>query len=269
MCRMLGVMCNDEDLLPCAVAQYGEALRCSGEGQHDGVGVGYYQLDDPLLIRRPSAALKDVDYRELLKNIKSKVVLAHVRRATVGAWKDSNTHPFRFRRWLFAHIGHLPGVESARQRILDQLPSFLARDIRGETDSELAFHMLLHLLFKQGRLNEDDISLPALEPVITEFVGLLNGLHEGQPRPQLAVIITNGQVLAAYNQGVPLHYAQCDGLLECPYHRDDKSQQEGHARFRGVFVAADLFRPGSHWREIPDTSLLYLGNQMELKIKQL
>ena len=36
MCRMLGVMCNDGDLLECAVTEVSEALRVDKVEKHEG-----------------------------------------------------------------------------------------------------------------------------------------------------------------------------------------------------------------------------------------
>ena len=112
MCRMLGMMCNDADLLPCAVLEVKDSLALGEAQSHDGVGIGSYSNDDPLLKRMPSREEDSIDFASMVEGIASNALLIHVRRATVGAWKTDNTHPFRFRRWLFGHVGHLPGTDA-------------------------------------------------------------------------------------------------------------------------------------------------------------
>ena len=36
-------------------------------------------------------------------------MIGHVRAATVGNLRTENTHPFRYRQWLFAHTGTVDG----------------------------------------------------------------------------------------------------------------------------------------------------------------
>lgn len=268
MCRMLGVMCNDEDLLPCAVHEVRDAVRVE-EGDHDGIGVGYYRHDEPLLWKRPSAEKQAIDWTELLGEINSNVVLAHVRRATVGAWKDTNTHPFRFRKWLFAHVGHLPGVEKHRADILGRLPPFLARNITGETDSELAFHLFLDVLFKEGNLNDLELGGDRLAVLLKDTVAEIDTFgKDGEDKQELAILVTNGQVMAAACSNVTMHYSHREAILECPLHEDDERKYD-HGRFRGVMLGAAMRDPGHQWREVTNGSLLSISKELELKVQQL
>lgn len=269
MCRMLGVMCNDEDLLSCAIHEVKDSLRCPGEDNHEGVGVGYYSQDDPLLIKKPAARLDEIDYDELLKGIHSSVLMVHIRKATVGTWKDVNTHPFRFRKWLFSHVGHLPAIEKRRDEIIAGLPPFLARNISGDTDSELAFHILLNALYREGQLNDLDITVDQLDSLLRAWVDELNQLHAGPRRPDLAMMVTNGQIMGAVCQGVTLHYSHREGILECPLHDDSEQQRHVHARFRGIMIGALMSNPGHQWREISDGSLVHVSKSLELKVQHL
>jgi len=63
--------------------------------------------------------------------------VAHFRKATGGALSISNTHPFQFRDWIFAHNGTL---ENFSPRLGGHYQPV------GTTDSELAFCYLLETL---------------------------------------------------------------------------------------------------------------------------
>ena len=39
------------------------------------------------------------------------IVIGHARTGTYGKPKNENTHPFRFRSWMFAHHGSIPAFE--------------------------------------------------------------------------------------------------------------------------------------------------------------
>jgi glutamine amidotransferase len=270
MCRLLGMMCNDADLSECAIREVRDALVLGEEHGHHGIGVGYYSNDDPLLKRRPSDTNEPIDFAQLVEGIESNALLIHIRRATVGAWKTSNTHPFRFRRWLFAHVGHLPALEPEREKLMAQLPPFLARAIQGETDSELFFHVLLDKMFTDGTLN--DLGLPAekLATYLHECARELAELHAGSAdKPTYAVVVTNGQIMGAICRGVPMHYSHREGIHQCELHDKSDHERQSHARFKGIMLGAQMIDPGHQWREVADGTLLTISKGLELKVESL
>jgi glutamine amidotransferase len=116
------------------------ARHGGGTGPHrDGWGVGFVQDGDALLIREPGAANDSACLAFLERqDIRSALVLAHIRRATQGAPSLRNTQPFARelggRIHLFAHNGMLPGVEQLSTRRFRRV---------GDTDSEHAFCALM------------------------------------------------------------------------------------------------------------------------------
>lgn len=138
MCELLGMSANVPTDIRFSFA--GLARRGGGTGPHrDGWGIAFYEdrgcrvFHDP----EPSAAS---DLARLLaqRPIRSRITVAHVRRANRGAVALENTHPFVRelwgRPWTFAHNGQLKGVK--------RLPLGRFRPI-GTTDSEHAFCWLL------------------------------------------------------------------------------------------------------------------------------
>ena len=274
MCRMLGVMCSDADLLECSIREIGPSLNLpevDGERpKHHGVGVGYYSNDDPLLKRRPAQDDETLDHTALTAGIKSNALLLHVRQATVGGFMTDNTHPFRFRRWLFAHVGHLPALEAKREGLLAAMPPFLARNIRGETDSELAFHMFLSNLFKEGTLNDLGLGTDQLSGYLRECAAYIGEIHEGSTdKPAYAIVVTNGQVMGAICLGEVMHYSHRESIHNCPEHDQSEHERQSHARFKAIMLGAQMTDPGHQWREVTDGSLLTISNQLELKVQQI
>ena len=119
------------------------ARHGGGSGPHrDGWGIAFTQERDALVIREPGAA-NDSSCLAFLQRqeIRSPLVIAHIRRATQGERLLRNTQPFTRelggRVHLFAHNGMFPGIERDER--------FAARRFRpvGDTDSEHAFCALL------------------------------------------------------------------------------------------------------------------------------
>lgn len=141
MCQLLGMNCN----VPTDICFSFSGFQARGgatDVHADGWGIAFFEgrgarvfLDPQPSSRSPIAAL----VRQY--PIRSKNVVAHIRKATQGLVALENTHPFMReawgRYWIFAHNGHLENFAPP----LDG--SFLPV---GNTDSERAFCWLLQTL---------------------------------------------------------------------------------------------------------------------------
>lgn len=113
----------------------------------DGWGVVFTQPRDAYLFKEPSAA-SDSPLEQLVAGDapRSRLVMAHVRRATAGEPSLCNTHPFRRtvngQARHFAHNGNFPALKDHYRG------SEVAENCIGDTDSELAFLLLLEQLAK-------------------------------------------------------------------------------------------------------------------------
>lgn len=138
MCELLGMSANTPTDI--RFSFMGLMPRGGRTGPHrDGWGIGFF--DGPAVrtfLDTGSAADSDIARFLSTYPIKSRNVIAHVRRANRGKVGLANTHPFvreAFgRQWVFAHNGQLKGVK--------QLPLGRFRPV-GTTDSEHAFCWLL------------------------------------------------------------------------------------------------------------------------------
>ncbi len=119
----------------------------------DGWGVAFYQGNDVALFREPAPAGNSALVRYLeTEGPSTNLALSHIRHATQGSVQLSNTQPFvrelGGRTHVFAHNGHLPGIESHPSMALG-----MYRPV-GDTDSEHAYCALLgrlRLLWEEGR----------------------------------------------------------------------------------------------------------------------
>jgi glutamine amidotransferase len=111
----------------------------------DGWGIAYYEDHDVRIIRDTTSASASKWARFIEEQfLNSTIVIAHLRKATLGAIAIRNTQPFSRelagRMHVFAHNGHLPAVKDpARFPLCSFHPV-------GDTDSEYAFCALLERL---------------------------------------------------------------------------------------------------------------------------
>ena len=143
MCQLLGMNCNTPTDVTFSFA--GFAQRGGRTDHHaDGWGIAFFEGHGVRLFV-DSGAAADSPVAELIRRypIKSRHVISHIRKATVGAVMLENCHPFVRelwgRYWVFAHNGDLK----------DYAPRLHGhfRPV-GSTDSEQAFCWLMQELAK-------------------------------------------------------------------------------------------------------------------------
>jgi glutamine amidotransferase len=143
MCQLLGMNCNTPTDVTFSFA--GFAQRGGRTDHHaDGWGIAFFEGRGVRLFVEPGAAAQS-PVAELIRRypIKSRHVISHIRKATVGEVMLQNCHPFVRelwgRYWVFAHNGDLK----------DYAPRLHGhfRPV-GDTDSEQAFCWLMQELAK-------------------------------------------------------------------------------------------------------------------------
>ncbi|QRM20570.1 class II glutamine amidotransferase [Dechloromonas sp. TW-R-39-2] len=144
MCQLLGMNCN----VPTDICFSFTGFQARGgatDVHSDGWGIAFFEGKGTRIFLDPQPSCSS-PIAELVRAypIRSKNVIAHIRKATQGSIGLENTHPFMRelwgRYWIFAHNGNLIDFDPA----LDG--SFMPV---GLTDSERAFCWLLQQLRQQ------------------------------------------------------------------------------------------------------------------------
>jgi len=167
-----------------------------------GWGIGFFQSGEVLLRRRPIDERELIDMAEAAENVRTDVMIGHIRRATVGSLRTENTHPFRYRSWLFAQTGTIQGFDRLRDRLLASQPEFLRRNVRGETDSELFFYLFLSFLHDAGHLNDTHVAPEHIRAALRASIALVDRLsaEEGQGENHGDILVTNGEHMIAVHR---------------------------------------------------------------------
>ncbi len=202
---MFGFIGNRADLGAKVLAHSASVLSVRPKaGESLGWGIGFFQAGEVLLRRRPIDERPLIDLAEAAANIRTDVMIGHVRQATVGALRTENTHPFRYRSWLFAQTGTIVGFERLKERLLESQPEFLRRNIRGDTDSEMFFYLFLSFLHDAGHLNDAHVAPEHVASALRASISLVDRLsaEEGHAENKGDILVTNGEhMLAAHRNG--------------------------------------------------------------------
>ena len=185
MCQLLGMNCATPTDVTFSFRGFSQRAGITSD-HCDGFGIAFFEdkacrlfVDNQSAVESPIA--------ELIRNypIKSRNVIAHIRKATQGKINLENSHPFSRelwgRQWIFAHNGDLH----------DFNPTLSGRFTPvGNTDSERAFCYLLDQLVKRFGYHEPKLDqvfdlLAEISPAIAEH-GTFN------------FCLSNGQALFTY-----------------------------------------------------------------------
>lgn len=185
MCQLLGMNCATPTDINFSFRGFSQRAGITSD-HSDGFGIAFFEdkacrlfVDNQSAVESPLA--------ELIRNypIKSRNVIAHIRKATQGKINLENSHPFMRelwgRHWIFAHNGDLKNFAPTLTGQFQPV---------GNTDSELAFCYLLDTLIQ--RFGHESPSCDQIFDVLAEI------------SPQIAehgtfnFVLSNGKVLFSY-----------------------------------------------------------------------
>jgi glutamine amidotransferase len=264
MARLFGLIGNRADLAGRVLAHEAKALRVRASGPM-GWGLGFYQGGEVLMRRRPIDERDEIDVAKNAGDVRTDVLLGHVRNATIGNLRTENTHPFRYRQWLFAQTGTVDKYDLVHDRLLTNVPEFLRGDIRGETDAELVFHVVLSFLHDAGRLQDGAVEPAAVRDALRSTKSMIDAMMDevgGSPLA-LNVLMTNGEHMVGLHTSGPMAYVELAGKSDADMLIGDDTQLRRRApelaRMHCVLLASDFDEPpGGRFKTLPEASLITL-----------
>jgi predicted glutamine amidotransferase len=157
----------------------------------DGFGVGWYEEGEPPRVYRSiHPAWNDRNLRELAAGISSPLFFAHIRASTGTAIQETNTHPFRYGKWLWMHNGLIREYPRVKRELVLAVDDSLFPSIEGTTDSETMFYLALTL-----GLEADPVT------AVERMVGFVEetGKRHGVELPiQMTIATTDGTTVWAF-----------------------------------------------------------------------
>ncbi len=135
MCRLFGAAASAPIDVSFELLRSDNSILRQSERHDSGWGSAYYSpAGEPDVRRFPEAAHAAEAFDEVTSG-RSRLIMVHVRRATIGDLKLENTHPFAEGRYTFCHNGTILKASNLVP-LADRAP-------RGDTDSERFFNLLM------------------------------------------------------------------------------------------------------------------------------
>jgi hypothetical protein len=223
--KLFACMCNQPKRLWTALAPVRPVLSAGPPVAR--WGLGYSQGGDVLLVRTPKSSTKPVDLASPLAEIPTDCAIAQAVSDERFGGTD-NTPPFRFRRWMFAMTG-TPDLDGATGRLLEHIPEYLRRNLKGKTPAELVFHVFLAMMHDEGSVDDPNVSTQATRRALAATLKLVR--TEAKAELKLGnLALSNGRsMVVARVDDVPLR-------LRKLWVNDDRGQRD--ETFRGVLLVA-------------------------------
>ena len=269
VCRLYGLHANEETKVECTLVHAQNALMVqsradlAGYRHGHGWGVATYRDGAPEVSKQAWAAYHGEHFRRAAARTYSQTVIAHVRRATVGPASPENTHPFVHDRWVFAHNGTVPGFERLQERFLDAMSVEHRSAVRGVTDSEHVFHLIMTRL-------EENPGAPLVERFhrcAAEVIGWCREL-DADARIGLNLLLTDGEYIVGTRWGRSLFYVDRHGVRDCEICGFPHVHHDPNADYRAIVVASE---PISHeqWQEVPERTVFSISPDLQMDFSEL
>ncbi len=270
MCRLYGFRATEPTKVECSLVRAQNALMAQSrkdmsEGLSHGHGWGVVSYADglPHVKRQAWAAYHGEHFKKVAARAYSRTVLAHVRRATVGAPGIDNTHPFLHGRWAFAHNGTVPNFEQVRMRMIEATSPLHRNEIHGTTDTEHIFRLLMSL-------HDQHAGGPLLETLRVGLKLVIDWCREIDPNATvgLNVLWTDGEQLVGSKWGRPLWYLERDGIHVCEICGESHLHHHFGTPYRAVEVASEPITSEA-WLAVPDRTVYAVDPDMRIRFELL
>jgi predicted glutamine amidotransferase len=273
---LFGLIGNRPDLVGRVLDLESEALVARTRGSPLGWGIGFYQGGEVLMRRRPIDDRGEIHPSKLAADVKADVLMGHVRSATVGSLRTENTHPFRYRQWLFAQTGTLAHFDAIRDRLLSSVPEFLRGNVRGETDSEIVFHVFLSFLHDAGRLDNGSVSSEAILEALRSSLAVVDGMaaEVGDVQEGTNLLVSNGDLIVAVHKNAKMSYRVFSGKGDADMILGDDAQLRRRApelaQMHFTLIASDFDDElPPRWKAVPMNTVVTMTRADPPKVSSL
>jgi glutamine amidotransferase len=234
MCRLFAAAASDPVDVSFELLRSDNSVLRQSELHDSGWGSVYYTEHGSEVNRFAQAAHAHESFDELVSG-RARLIMVHVRRATIGGLKDENTHPFTRGPYAYCHNGTILKAS--------ELEPFADRPPAGDTDSERFFNLLM-----TGFDPED---------VVGSLRRTVERTCDTCRFSALNLLFCDGRRLYAYRFGVyqmfwKLRALNLDADTQTHFHLHIERPRGEHV----VLVASERLTEDEHWTEFGQDELL-------------
>jgi glutamine amidotransferase len=241
----------------------------------DGFGIGWYAPEineEPVTFVSVNPAWSNRNLRNLAPRIRTECFVAHVRAASCGEVSEANCHPFQYKNLLMMHNGGVENFSAIKRKIREPLSDHLYDWIKGQTDSEHIFALLINYLNANHTTIGAEAVIDAFEHTFTSLKTMMaaNGITDAA---YLNMVVTNGSfvvgsryVTSPNEEPLTLYHSEGgryvveDGVSQMVAPEDDD-----HA----VLVVSEKLTDDKDWTLIPANHFVIVEPSLNVKIRPI
>jgi glutamine amidotransferase len=266
--KLFASICNQPQRLAAALAPVRAALLAQPPVSR--WGLGYVQGGDVLLVRTPKESATTVDLAaQLAAEIKTDCAIVHAMRdAGPAPGGTDNTPPFRFRRWMYAQTGLDSRLfaDDVAPKLLEHVPEYLRRNLKGRTPAELIFHVLLAMMHDEGNIDDPNVAPAATRRALAATLRLVTTELDkaGKPTTLGNVALTNGRSMIVAHLHEPLRLRR----LSVPLERGERVERD--ESFRGyLLVSGGDGDPKDGFEDVPAQRAVLISRDLQVSFADL
>ena len=225
-----------------------------------GWGIAWLNSSGWHVYKEPLPLYSSARAREIIRRrVRGRIVVSHVRLASVGSRRAENTHPWLYKGWVFVHNGTIHDRWALLEFLGDEY-----RDLEGDTDSEALFHLVVQEAEELGDPVEGIKS--AIEKIVVKGIGFSS----------LNFIASDGERLYALRYATTSLSYYTLYYIERP--REDfelkKLSKETRQLIamklacgeRAVLVASEPMSNEPYWKPIPNKHLIVIDPNLNIEL---
>jgi len=266
LCRLFGLIANKPVDVRYSFYLSPHKFEDLSKDNPHGWGIAWLTDKGWGLFKEPIPLHKSSRARNLIeKQVRGRIIISHVRKASDGSPSFGNTHPWQYRGWVFAHNGKI-GNRRDRDVLLGLLEDEHRENLEGETDSELFFHLIVQEVFRAG------------DPVRGIQSAVRKILDKDIYFSSLNFVASDGKRLYALRCFTRKPYRYTLYYIERPITDDfwglsDATKQLIETKLRtgerAIVVASEKISDEKCWREIPNGRLLVIDSDLKPQLREI
>ena len=260
MCRLFGLVANKEVNVKFSFLKANLSFKELGSKNPHGWGIGYYKNGNPEITKESKSIEKSLKLNDIIEQKISNIFISHVRKSSGTEIKYVNTHPFGYEKWIFAHNGTI----DIKDHIKEQLWSKYSKLIKGETDSEIFFFLLIQSIERNKDIIEG----------IKEVIGFIKD-NKGNDTTSLNFLLTNGEKMYSLRMvfkredNYTLYYLNRDprGFNEMNYKSEETKlliYSKSLAGEKAVIICSEQLTSEEDWISFSNGSLVVVDNDLKI-----
>jgi len=264
MCRLFGLYANKNvDVRFSFYKTPRRSFALQSYKHYHGWGIAWFDGVQWQIYKEPKPLYESDKARALVeKVVRGKIIISHIRHATVRSYTRGDTHPWLYRGYVFAHNGSID-----RCTLFKLLKEEYRENLEGETDSEVLFRLIVQETSDLG--NPVEGIKNAIEKITKNnihFTSLNFILSDGEKLYALRCAETRLCYYTLYyikrpKEGLELGKPskETEQLISTKLSRGEKA----------VVIASEIMSDEPYWEPIPNKYLAVVNKNLDIKLEPI